>query len=374
LDEASERADIILITGGLGPTKDDITKRVLAKYFNSRLVFHEETFEQVKQLFKARNFKVTQVNKRQAEVPDNCIPLHNKNGTAPGMWFEKEGKVFVSMPGVPFEMKTLITEQVLPRLRDKFQLGNLFHKTIMTFGIGESMLAAKIEDVEAGLPHHIKLAYLPQPGIVRLRLSAAGPDKQKLENEINYYCDQIVQRVPKLVFGFDDISLEEVVGNFLLERKKTLSTAESCTGGYLAHLITSIPGSSAYFKGSVISYSDEVKVSELDVKQSDLEKYGAVSRQVVEQMAIGGRGKIQTDFCLATSGIAGPDGGTEEKPVGTVWIALASEQGVKSKLLHLGEHRGRNIRRSALAALNMLRLELGGGQNGECKNSNARST
>ena len=357
LDDAAGRANIILLTGGLGPTKDDITKHVLARYFNAKLIFHQETFEQVKQLFKSRNFKVTPVNKRQAEIPDNCIPLHNKNGTAPGMWFEKEGKVFVSMPGVPFEMKALITEQILPRLRDKFQIGSLFHKTIMTFGMGESMLAAKIEDIEAGLPGHIKLAYLPQPGIVRLRLSAAGPDKQKLENEINYYCDQIIKRVPKLVFGFDDISMEEVVGNLLLERKKTLATAESCTGGYLAHLITSIAGSSNYFKGSIISYSDEVKVSEIGVKLSDLEKYGAVSQQVVEQMAVGGREKLKTDYCLATSGIAGPDGGTEEKPVGTVWIALSTPEGVQSKLLHLGEHRGRNIRRSALSALNMLRLE-----------------
>jgi len=358
LNEAGERADVILITGGLGPTKDDITKQVLADYFGAKLIFHEPSFEQVKKLFKARNYEVTPINRKQAEIPDNCTPLLNKHGTAPGMWFEKEGKVYVSMPGVPFEMKTLMTGQIIPRLQEKFNPGFIYHKTIMTHGLGESKLAEQIQDVEEGLPHHIKLAYLPQPGIVRLRLSASGNDKNFLENEINKYCRQIRDIIPELVFGFDDVSLEEVVGKLLMEKGKTLSSAESCTGGYIAHLITSIPGSSNYFTGSVISYSNEIKIEELDVKPVDLYKYGAVSKQVVEQMANGVREKLGTDYSLATSGIAGPDGGTEEKPVGTVWIALASESGVKSKLLYLGEHRGRNIRRSALAALDMLRLEL----------------
>jgi len=358
LNEAGERADVILITGGLGPTKDDITKQVLADYFGAKLIFHEPSFEQVKKLFKARNYEVTPINRKQAEIPDNCTPLLNKHGTAPGMWFEKEGKVYVSMPGVPFEMKTLMTGQIIPRLQEKFNPGFIYHKTIMTHGLGESKLAEQIQDVEEGLPHHIKLAYLPQPGIVRLRLSASGNDKNFLENEINKYCRQIRDIIPELVFGFDDVSLEEVVGKLLMEKGKTLSSAESCTGGYIAHLITSIPGSSNYFTGSVISYSNDIKIEELDVKPVDLYKYGAVSKQVVEQMANGVREKLGTDYSLATSGIAGPDGGTEEKPVGTVWIALASESGVKSKLLYLGEHRGRNIRRSALAALDMLRLEL----------------
>jgi nicotinamide-nucleotide amidase len=358
LNKAESEADVILITGGLGPTKDDITKQVLADYFGARLIFHEPTFRQIEQLFKARNYKLTPINRKQAEVPDNCIPLHNKNGTAPGMWFEKGKKVFVSMPGVPFEMKTLMTEQIIPALRKKFKLGFIYHKTIMTHGLGESMLAERIQKIEEQLPAHIKLAYLPQPGIVRLRLSAHGGDRKKLEDEVNKYCSLFKNTVPELVFGFDDVSMEEVVGKLLLEKGKTLSTAESCTGGYIAHLITSIPGSSDYFAGSIISYSNEIKIKELGVKKSDIEVNGAVSKQVVEQMAIAAREKLGTDYSLATSGIAGPTGGTEEKPVGTVWIALASEKGVKSFLYHFGEHRWRNIRRSALTALNMLRLEL----------------
>ncbi len=358
LDDAGKRANVILITGGLGPTKDDITKEVLADYFGAKIIFHEPSYKQVKQLFKARNYQVSPINRKQAEIPDNCIPLHNKNGTAPGMWFEKDGKVYVSMPGVPFEMKVLMADEIIPRLRDKFNLGFIYHKTIMTHGMGESMLAEKIKDLENGLPTNIKLAYLPQPGIVRLRLSAQGDDKVKLEEEVNQYCKLIENRIPKLVFGFDDISLEEVIGQLLKESGKTLSTAESCTGGYIAHLITSIAGSSDYFAGSVIAYSNEVKTKELKVKPVDLYKFGAVSQQVVEQMAVGVREKYQTDYSLATSGIAGPDGGTDEKPVGTIWIALATSTGVQSKLLKLGEHRGRNIRRSALAALDLLRLEL----------------
>jgi nicotinamide-nucleotide amidase len=358
LDDAAKRADIVLITGGLGPTKDDITKRVLANYFNSKLVFHEPTYEHVKQLFKLRNYEVTEVNRRQAEIPDKCIPLHNQNGTAPGMWFEKEGKVFVSMPGVPFEMKLLMTDFVIPSIQAKFNLGHIYHKTIMTFGMGESRVAEKIEDIENSLPKNLKLAYLPQPGIVRLRLSTSGHDREKLEKLVDEYAQKIINRLADLVFGFDDELLEEVVGKLLLYQGKTLGTAESCTGGYIAHLITGIAGSSAYFNGSVVSYSNDVKVDTLEVNPEDLQKHGAVSKEVVEQMAMGGRKKLKTDFCLATSGIAGPDGGTAEKPVGTVWIALATAEGVKSELLHLGEHRGRNIRRSALAALNLLRLEL----------------
>lgn len=358
LDDAGKRADVILITGGLGPTKDDITKQVLANYFDAKIIFHEPSFEQIRQLFKARNYKVSPINRKQAEIPDNCIPLHNKNGTAPGMWFEKEGKFYISMPGVPFEMKALMTDEIIPRIREKFDLGYIYHKTIMTHGMGESMLAEKIKDLEEGLPDSIKLAYLPQPGIVRLRLSAQGDNKLDLEKMVNDRCQLIQNRIPELVFGFDDISLEEVIGELLKEYGKTLSTAESCTGGYIAHLITSIAGSSYYFKGSVVAYSNDVKTKELNVKPVDLYKYGAVSRQVVEQMAIGVRNKLQTDFSLATSGIAGPDGGTKDKPVGTIWVAIATPTGVKSKLLKLGEHRGRNIRRSALAALDMLRLEL----------------
>ena len=360
LKDACLRNDIILLTGGLGPTKDDTTKSILAAYFNSAMIFHEPTFEHIQRLFKLRNYEISPVNKKQAEIPEKCQPLPNVNGTAPGMWFEENGKVIVSMPGVPFEMRPMLLDQVIPRLQKAFKLPFIYHKTIMTHGLGESKLAERIQTVEDKLPAHIKLAYLPQPGIVRLRLSAKGDEKEALTNEIELYCKKILELIPELVFGFDDVLMEEVVGKMLLEKNKSLSTAESCTGGYLAHLITSVPGSSRYFAGSIISYSNDVKINELNVAKAELDKYGAVSRQVVEQMAQEVRKKYKTDFSIATSGIAGPDGGTGEKPVGTIWISFASDKGVHSELLHLGEHRGRNIRRTALAALNMLRLELEG--------------
>ncbi len=358
LDAASERADIILLSGGLGPTKDDITKKTLADYFDSRFVFHEPAFEQVKKIFAARKFKVSEANRQQAMIPEKCIPLPNVNGTAPGMWFEKAGKVFVSMPGVPFEMKAMMTGQVIPRLVKHFKLGTIVHKTVMTTGLPESFLAEKIEDWENSLPGHLHLAYLPQPGIVRLRLSAKGFDGDKLRDEIDRQIDKLKTYIQDSIYGYDDVSLEEVIGNLLVQSGKSLSTAESCTGGYIAHLITSVSGSSRYFKGSVVSYANTVKMELLDVKSDVLETKGAVSREVVEQMAKAVRQKMHTDFSLAVSGIAGPDGGTAEKPVGTVWIALADENEVQSQLFHFGEHRGRNIRRSALAALDMLRLRM----------------
>jgi len=358
IKEAVSRADIVLMTGGLGPTKDDITKKVLMEYFGSKPVFHQETFEHIKRLFHARSYPVTDVNKMQAEIPDNCTVLPNRVGTAVGMWFEENEKIIVSMPGVPFEMKTLMTEQVIPRLQKVFSTGFILHKTIMTTGIGESMLAAKVEDWEEQLPKNIKLAYLPQPGIVRLRLSVSGSDKEVLEDIVEKQVQKLYNYVPKAIFGFDDITLEEVLGNTLKEKGLTVSTAESCTGGYIAHLLTSIAGSSEYFHGSVVSYTNEIKANQLGVDAGAIEKYGAVSQQVVEQMAVRVRQLLKTNFAMATSGIAGPDGGIDEKPVGTVWIAIAGSEGVKSKLFHFGEHRGRNIRRSALMAMNMLRLEV----------------
>ncbi len=358
LDQAFERADIVLISGGLGPTKDDITKKSLTEYFGARLVFHEPTFEQVKKIFAARKFPVSEINRQQAMIPDKCTPLFNKNGTAPGMWFEKEGKIAVSMPGVPFEMKAMMEEQVIPKLTRHFKLGTILHKTVMTTGMPESMLAEKIKTWEENLPAHIKLAYLPQPGIVRLRLSAKGKDGDRLRAEIEEQVKKLQQLIPEIIYGYDDITLEEAVGQLLREKGKTVSTAESCTGGYIAHLITSISGSSDYFEGAVVSYSNRVKTELLEVKPVTLEAHGAVSREVVVEMAEGARKKLKTDFALAVSGIAGPTGGTEEKPVGTVWIALAGPEGTEAQLFHFGEHRGRNIRRSALAALNMLRLKL----------------
>jgi len=358
LAEAEMRADVILITGGLGPTKDDITKETLCEYFDTRLVFNEEAFNQVAELFKLRGFPVTDLNRKQAEVPANCIPLKNINGTAPGMWFEKNGKIFVSMPGVPFEMKTLLIEQVLPKLTKKLNGNFIIHKTVMTQGVGESFLAKTIEAWEAQLPGNIKLAYLPQPGIVRLRVTAIGSEKGVIARQLEEEIYKLQTVIPDLIFGFNDETLEQVVGKLLKSRAKTLATAESCTGGYIAHLITSVPGSSDYYKGSVISYANQVKMEELGVKLSSLEQWGAVSEDVVKQMAAGMRTKLRTDYALATSGIAGPDGGSEEKPVGTTWIALATPEKVIAQKFLFGEHRGRNIRKAALAAMNMLRVEL----------------
>ncbi len=354
----SSFSEIILITGGLGPTKDDITKKVLCNYFGSKLIFHQPTYDHIVNLFGKRNYPVSEVNRAQADIPDNCIPLYNEHGTAPGMWFEKDDQVIVSMPGVPFEMKSLVTNQVIPRIMEKFNTGTILHKTIMTIGIGESRLAEMIQDWENNLPKHIKLAYLPQPGIVRLRISSRSDDWKQIENEFEHQVRKLKKLIPDIIYGYDEISMEETIARLLIKKGKTLSTAESCTGGYISHLITSIPGSSEYFLGSVISYANDVKVNLLGVENIIIEKHGVVSKEVVEQMALGGKKTIGTDYCIATSGIAGPDGGTKEKPVGTVWIAIATPNGVFSKLLNLGEHRGRNIRRTALLAMNLLRKEL----------------
>lgn len=358
LEEAHERADVIVMTGGLGPTKDDITKQTLCDYFDTGLVFDETVYQNIVQLFGKRHFKITAPNRKQAEVPAKCTPFKNYEGSAPGMWFEKKGKIYISLPGVPFEMKPMMLKYVIPQIQKRFNTPVLVHKTILTTGIGESWLADKIEPWANQLPEHIKLAYLPQPGIVRLRLSANGFNKTLLEQQVDEQIDKLKPYIEKVIFGFGTDSLEQVTGELLRERKQTVSTAESCTGGYIAHLITSIAGSSDYFKGSVVAYSNEIKHALLGVSARNLDEQGAVSEIVVKAMAEGARKKLDTDFALATSGIAGPGGGSEDKPVGTTWIALATPDKTIAKLYHMGEHRQRNIRRTALAALNMLRLEL----------------
>lgn len=359
LARAFLRSDIILITGGLGPTKDDITKQTLCEFFNTSLVFNNEAYEQIRELFKARGFNVTELNRQQAELPANCIPLKNKNGTAPGMWFNKDGKIFVSMPGVPFEMKPMITEQVIPKLRKFHNSGFILNKTILTQGIGESFLAEIISDWEKNLPENFSLAYLPQPGIVRLRLTAKGNNKEKLIQEMNSFSGKLQEIIPDLIFGYEEDTLEEIIGKLLIEKNQTLSTAESCTGGYISHLITSVPGSSNYYTGSVIAYSNQIKENLLGVQNKTLIDNGAVSKQVVTEMALGVQKKFKTDYAIATSGIAGPDGGTEKKPVGTTWIAIATPgKKIIAKKYLFGEHRGRNIRKAALTAMNMLRKEL----------------
>ena len=357
LDEAFASCDIILITGGLGPTNDDITKYTLCEYFDSKLIFNKESYDNINRLFAARGFVMTELNRKQAEVPDKCKVIINKNGTAPGMWFQKDGKVLVSMPGVPFEMKAMMSDYVIPELT-KNNKSKIVHHTILTNGVGESFLADLIKDWEAVLPEHIKLAYLPHAGIVRLRLSAYGFDTNKLEEEIAINIDKLNKIIPELIFGYDDETLQSVIGKLLKAKEKTLATAESCTGGYIAHLITSIAGSSDYYKGSVVSYANEIKTDVLGVKQDTLIKYGAVSEQTVTEMVLGAIALLNTDYAIAISGIAGPDGGTDEKPVGTVWIAIANGQNVITKKFQLGNHRGRNIEIASNVALNMLRKEL----------------
>lgn len=358
IDAAFLSADIVLLTGGLGPTKDDITKHTLCEYFDTKLVFNEDAFLRIQALFRLRNYAVSPVHRAQADLPENCLALSNINGTASGMWFEKDGKVLVSMPGVPFEMKPMMEKEVIPRLLNKFDTSVIIHKTIVTQGVGESFLAKKIEEWEDNLPANIKLAYLPQPGIVRLRLSAFGDDKKKCEQVIADLVLKLADLIGEYIFAFEDILLEEAVGKSLKEKNKSISTAESCTGGYIAHLITSIAGSSAYYKGSAIVYSNEIKETILGISPETIQREGAVSESVVKQMASAARKKFGTDFALATSGIAGPDGGTEEKPVGTTWIALADANGVYAQKFHFGENRERNIRRAALAALFMLKKRL----------------
>ena len=354
IDEAFERADLILITGGLGPTNDDITKYTLCEYFSSNLIFDEATYNRIEQLFAVRGFKVTELNRKQAEIPENCIVIPNNNGTASGMWFEKSGKILISMPGVPFEMKSMISDFILPKLSENINF-KIIHKTIHIQGIGESFLADLIKDWEEKLPKNIKLAYLPQPGLIRLRLSAKGLKNEKLEEIINKEIEKLNLLIPDLIYGYDEDSLEKVIGELLKENKKTLSTAESCTCGYISHLITSMAGSSAYYKGSIISYSNEIKTGLLDVNPLTIEKYGAVSKETVIEMANGVLKKMKTDYAIAVSGIAGPDGGSIEKPIGTIWIAVGNNKSIiTEKFLH-GEDRGRNIRKAALSALNMLR-------------------
>jgi nicotinamide-nucleotide amidase len=356
LDEEAARADVVLITGGLGPTADDITKPLLCKYFGGTLVQNEAALQNVTYLFE-KIFKraVTPRNVKQAEVPDVCTVLQNKRGTAPGMLFHKDGKIFVSMPGVPHEMQGMMTDDVIPFLQKQFNPAHITHRTLLTFGIGESMLADLIQDFEEALPPSIKLAYLPNYGMVRLRLTAIGSDNGATDQLINHHFEQLLQLVKEFLVTNEDIPMEKVLGKLLLQKNKTFSTAESCTGGYIAHLITGIPGSSAFYKGSVISYSNEVKSLVLGVDEEILAEKGAVSEPVVLLMLKGILKTIPTDYAIAVSGIMGPDGGTAEKPVGTVWIAVGNTQNHRVQKLHFRFNRQRNIQLTAVNALNMMR-------------------
>lgn len=354
LQAATQRADLVIITGGLGPTKDDITKKTLAEYFEVGFKQDEQTLEQVKEIFARYNAPLLPINIAQADVPENCTVLLNKNGTAPGMWFEQDNCVIVSLPGVPYEMKYLMEEEVFPRLQNHFKLPHIYHHTLLTAGIGESFLAEQISSIEDILPAHIKLAYLPKLGQVRLRLSAYGNNQLALETEVKTIATEIKKVIAPYLIVDGDIPFEKVILDMMESRNLKLVLAESCTGGYLAHQITQHPGSSTVFAGSAVAYSYELKESMLGVKHETLNQHGAVSAEVVEEMARGAIDRYPADYAVAISGIAGPDGGLPEKPVGTVWIAVANKTKTISKKFLFGKKRKENIERSAVNALIML--------------------
>ncbi len=356
LDEEKEHSDIILMTGGLGPTSDDITKTVLYDYFGGKMVVNEKALDNVKYLFE-KVFKrpISAVNLMQAEVPDVCDVIQNKRGSAPGMIFHKGNTIYISMPGVPYEMKGIMEDAVIPLLKEKFQLPVIVHRTMLTAGIGESALAEIIKDFEDALPPEIKLAYLPTYGMVRLRLSSSGFDKMSVEKNIDRYFDELKILAKDYLVTDADEPMQVVIGKILKEKNKTVSTAESCTGGYIAHLLTLVPGSSKYYEGSIVSYSYNVKETLLGVHENTLNTFGAVSEQTVQEMLKGLLVKLNTDYGIAVSGIMGPDGGTDDKPVGTVWMAVGNKENYHTQKINLRFSRERNIEVTGMMALNFLR-------------------
>ncbi|MGZ4090514.1 MAG: competence/damage-inducible protein A [Bacteroidia bacterium] len=360
-EDAKNRADIVFITGGLGPTKDDITKKIFAGYFNAGLEINEDVLKDVTGFFTRRGREINEINSRQALVPKGCVVIRNTNGTAPGMWMKKDNTIFISMPGVPYEMQAMVTDFILPKLKKEFDLDKIYHKTILTQGIGESALAEIIEKWEDNLAvKNIKLAYLPQPGMVRLRLSSYGKNESKIKNTIEEEIKNVLPLIDKYVYGYEiygqeNKGIESVVSDLLREKKKTLALAESCTGGYLSSLITSIAGASEIYKGGIVPYTNEAKHSLLHIDNSIFKTVGAVSRECVEQLAMNVIKKFDSDYSIAVSGIAGPSGGTAEKPVGLVWIAVADREKVFTFKFQFGEHRQRNIIMTANTALNLLR-------------------
>lgn len=351
---ALSEAHVVLLTGGIGPTKDDITKQTLCELFNTQLVYSQAVYENIMRLFKHRPHVMNPLTAAQAMVPEKCTVIQNEVGTAPVTWFEHEGKVVVSMPGVPYEMKHNMSSQVIPRLAAYFNTPHILHQTVLTYGIPESQLAITLTDWENSLPEHIHLAYLPNNGLVKLRLSGTSNDEDVLAEEIDALFKKLPALLGNAIIAHEDITPQAHLGALLRERRLTIGTAESCTGGNIAHLITSVAGSSSYFKGGVVAYSNEVKTEVLGVKEEDIVQEGAVSQTVVEQMAEGVRERLKTDYGIATSGIAGPDGGSDEKPVGTVWIAVASSEKTISKRYQFGQLREQNINRATQAAIVML--------------------
>lgn len=358
LDTVHPDTRYVFMTGGLGPTKDDITKKTLLEYFGGSMEFNEAVWSQIQSLFKGFNREPKEVHRQQAFVPSSCTAIVNDTGTAPGMRFEKDGRFYFSTPGVPYETEHLVGDKIIPWITETQIEGKLYHKTLITQGIGESDLAEILKDWEDQLGDSLKLAYLPSPGLVRLRLSGQAKSKAESKTLVEQGIAEMRALLGDLIFGEDVSSLEEIVGKSLQARNLSLATAESCTGGYIGHLITSIPGSSEYYLGGLVAYSNALKVEYLGVKPDTIEAHGAVSEEVALQMAEGVRKRSGSDFGLATTGVAGPGGGSAEKPVGTVWIAVAGPQGSKAKRYHFGNHRQRNIRRSALMALDRLRKEV----------------
>ena len=353
IDNAMKRVNIVLVTGGLGPTKDDITKQTLCKYFHTRLVFSEEVFENIKRVL-AGNIPMNALNKGQAMVPEGCTVINNPVGSASVSWFERNDRVLVSMPGVPQEMKVVMTESILPKLHEKFQTDVIMHQTFLVQHYPESVLAEKLELWETALPESIKLAYLPKLGIIRLRLTGRGQDKKEVRALLDSEKAKLEKILGEDIFCEEDTPLEVIIGELLKKKKITVSTAESCTGGGIAALITSVPGSSEYFNGSIVAYSNEIKMSLLHVSAETLEKYGAVSRETVTEMVKGAMKTLKTDCAVATSGIAGPGGGTSEKPVGTVWIAVAYKNEIVTMKQEGDEGRKGNVEKTIQNALLLL--------------------
>lgn len=355
LDRYMGRYDLLIMTGGLGPTKDDLTKQTLATYFQSRLVTHPEVLERITNLMKQMGRSMIESNRAMADVPETCRVLLNYHGTAPGMWFQKDETILISLPGVPYEMMGLMKDHVIPEISNLIMVPEVFHRTIMTQGVPESYLAEMLSDWENALPPCVKLAYLPRPGIVRLRLTAVDKCAGEAEQILNVIIGKLLEIIPEHVFGYDDVSLEESLGVLLHERGLTVASAESCTGGEIARMITSVPGSSAYFTGSVIAYNNLIKTGVLGVKEDTIRENGAVCKEVVEQMAHGIRYLFATDTAIATSGIAGPDGGTDEKPVGTTWICVQYGEKSFAKKYRFSGTRERVITQASNTALQLLR-------------------
>ncbi len=353
--KALGQSEIVLVTGGLGPTKDDVTKKSLAEYFDSEMVLDEQIMEQIASYIQRRGRPLLESHRKMAYVPAACQVIQNHAGTAAAMWFEQDGKVLVSMPGVPYEMKDFMDRIILEMLQKKFSTPTIIHQLIMTAGLGESIIEEKIKGVIAQFPDYIKLAYLPGLGGVKLRLSGIGVDEEVLKKEIAHFTQEIQALIPKYAYSLEEVGLEQVLGEMLKERGATIACAESCTGGLVGNLITAVPGSSAYFKGGAITYSNEMKTKILGVKESTLASFGAVSEETVKEMLAGAIRLFDTDYAIAVSGIAGPDGGTPEKPVGTVWVAVGGKDRVETKRLQLVTDRSKNVRLSAMYALFELR-------------------